>query len=452
MTQRYILLTALFCAASVVQVQSIIKSPPVIYHISAADVATGVTLTDPGCYLLEESAITLASGNAITVDGNDITVDLCGFNIIKGGSTNTAIAICNDTQNIIVKNGNIFGNFLAAVTARKNGSNILIEDIEIDGSLRNGIDAFAASGNEISNLTLRNVIVSNCAGVIGNDLVPFEIRYINGLVLEDVTSNNSSSATQNLSGIKIRNSNNISATNVTSTNHKGKGGTRGMLVINCNDVTLTNINVSNQDDHVDGAESRGLVLINCDNLEATQISANNLIHTDCNLFINNVNNTIISDFTVLNSTSGSGSNHFVNSIKVEGSDSLLLRNGIVSNNSVSNSYYRGLRFTDSCSNITVENIDVLSNSSAEGLIGLNAGATTTNLEIKNSNFNLNTSSTNLPGTIIAGVYIDNVDGCAIIDSEASFNTGASEAHGFYLFNATNVIMTNFIATGNVPAV
>jgi hypothetical protein len=104
------------------------------------------TISLPGVYCVTQKISTnLASGNAITVNSNNVVIDLNGFaigNLAAGAATQAFGIFAQDRQNIYVRNGILRG-FLSAV-ALLHGSSALssghrVEDITSDTSYATGI-------------------------------------------------------------------------------------------------------------------------------------------------------------------------------------------------------------------------------------------------------------------------------------------------------------------------
>jgi hypothetical protein len=105
------------------------------------------TISQPGSYYLATN-LTVASGNAITINANGVTLDLNGFTIFStaASATGTAVLFNGALTNIAIYNGQIS----SGVT--NNSSNFF------GGSgFDNGIN-----GNDVFNIRVKNVSVSGC--------------------------------------------------------------------------------------------------------------------------------------------------------------------------------------------------------------------------------------------------------------------------------------------------
>ncbi|MBI5635036.1 MAG: right-handed parallel beta-helix repeat-containing protein [Nitrospirae bacterium] len=122
------------------------------------------TASAPGTYCLKAHKTTsMTSGNAITINSDDVVIDLNGFTIdgTSGGPATQAFGISGTSgtsrKNFIVRNGTVKG-FLVGVSII-NGGDHLVEGIHADQSLGYGISIIAASRSII-----RNNIVTNTGG------------------------------------------------------------------------------------------------------------------------------------------------------------------------------------------------------------------------------------------------------------------------------------------------
>ncbi len=66
----------------------------------------GYTISNPGSYYLTTNLIPEGGGEGVTINANDVTLDLNGFSILGGLSSGLGIAM-NDRDNVVVKNGTI---------------------------------------------------------------------------------------------------------------------------------------------------------------------------------------------------------------------------------------------------------------------------------------------------------------------------------------------------------
>ena len=454
--------------------------------LSASNVAasSGTTLTTAGYYLLSGPVTTSGSGVALTITGNNITVDLDGNSIAFGGSSTKAVHINSAAKNVTIKNGTISGAFTTgAISVGLSTSNILLDNITIDGPAGYGIAAIgtAVTGATIKGLTLRNIRVSKCTKTSGA-LYPIDIDYAQGVTLENIDSIGSATNTSGLlSGIRILNSNSITGKDIFSTNHAGIAGTIGLQLTSCENVTLHQVNVSNNDDS-SPTYSSGLLLNGCKNVLIQNLSADNLTNTLNNISITSSNNVTIENASASNST-GTG----LTSIIIVASKSLLLRNITVANNVTSVAGgYTGLSTSATCESIRLENVAIQGNVSDGLLVGISLAVTkgaeivdcqvnynsmtndmsgvdarglhavdrVTDLTIRNSQFNANSRSAEplVLNGIVAGVYLDGVIGCEIYNSQANRNNGTGKAYGFYIANTDGLIMNGCTANRNAAAV
>jgi len=109
-----------------------------------------------GIYCLKKDlATSITTGAAITINANNVTIDLNGFKLggLGGGAGSQAKGIAaTGRTNITLRNGSVRG-FYAGIHLAGGGSGHLIEDMRVEGSLQTGIFIGAAG-----TIIRRNVI------------------------------------------------------------------------------------------------------------------------------------------------------------------------------------------------------------------------------------------------------------------------------------------------------
>lgn len=115
-------------------------------------------ISTQGIYCLKKDlATSITTGAAITINANNVTIDLNGFKLggLGGGAGSQAKGIAaTGRTNITLRNGSVRG-FYTGIYLSGGGSGHLIEDMRVEGSLQTGI-LIAADGT----LIRRNVISS----------------------------------------------------------------------------------------------------------------------------------------------------------------------------------------------------------------------------------------------------------------------------------------------------
>lgn len=117
-----------------------------------------VVITAPGRYRLSRN-LAVTGGNAITIQSDDVTLDLAGFVISSSAqpANGTAITIAGPRRNVTVRNGAIRGlggaqrcGFLFGISGGNPGSSqIRIADVEVAGMGVAGIALSAASASTL---------------------------------------------------------------------------------------------------------------------------------------------------------------------------------------------------------------------------------------------------------------------------------------------------------------
>jgi hypothetical protein len=125
---------------------------------SSAITSLPATITTQGIYCLTGDLTTsMTSGNAITINTNNVTIDLNGHKLggfAAGAGTNAYGIYANQRQNITIRNGTVRGFMLGIVhddaSSYTGSSGHLIEDIRADGNTVAGM-WILGTGNIIRN-------------------------------------------------------------------------------------------------------------------------------------------------------------------------------------------------------------------------------------------------------------------------------------------------------------
>src|SRR5262245_27053413 len=115
------------------------------------------TITSSGSYVLTRD-ITVASGNVITIQASDVTLDLNGKTLQNTSASNVLIAIDTGASTVRVKNGKLLGG--STGIANIAGAGPILLDVEKFALLNQGSDAISlgiAGEVSISDCSFRNV-------------------------------------------------------------------------------------------------------------------------------------------------------------------------------------------------------------------------------------------------------------------------------------------------------
>lgn len=134
-----------------------------------------LTITEPGSYIVTENLqFTETTGDAITLDGSNITLDFLGFSLSSAPAvTGNAIRLARAT-NCVIKNGSIAGQTTVSESFEVAGAGFAVgiygydDTTEVDGLLVKGFRITGCRGDGISLQRLSRVedcVVSQC----GND-------------------------------------------------------------------------------------------------------------------------------------------------------------------------------------------------------------------------------------------------------------------------------------------
>jgi len=103
-----------------------------------------MTISASGTYCMTSSlGANLSSGNAITINADNVTVDLGGFIIddVAAGSGNQASGIgSNGHRHIVVRNGSVNGFYNGVVLSYSGSASNLVEDVTVNFGLEEGIE------------------------------------------------------------------------------------------------------------------------------------------------------------------------------------------------------------------------------------------------------------------------------------------------------------------------
>jgi hypothetical protein len=159
---RYYVVT--FVIATVVLVSNGSATPLKAETINCtAVIALPAVINAPGIYCFTNSLTTsITSDAAITIDSNNVVLDLNGFSLSgSGGLATTAMGILAfDRRNITIKNGTVFG-FMRGISLLDNGASQghIVEDIRAD---HNTIMAIGVDG--LGTLIRNNLVFATGGG------------------------------------------------------------------------------------------------------------------------------------------------------------------------------------------------------------------------------------------------------------------------------------------------
>jgi len=143
------------------------------------------TITTQGVWCLRADLSTaITSGNAITVNANNVTIDCNEFKLggLGGGAASTAWGVLSTRLNTTVRNCNIRGFFRGV--SLTNGSGYLVESNRFDGNLFYGIYV-SGSGSVI-----RGNLVFDTGGSSGSPGAAYAIEAVGGVDVLDNTVTN----------------------------------------------------------------------------------------------------------------------------------------------------------------------------------------------------------------------------------------------------------------------
>lgn len=129
------------------------------------------TIDEQGVYCLTHNlSAKMATGAAITVDTNNVTIDFNGFklgNLAAGFTTRASGIIAGNRSNVIIRNGILRGYYKGIFFTGSIGGNHLVENMRLDGNTFIGIHVLETPG-----VTLRNNTIVETGGSFTKSLNP----------------------------------------------------------------------------------------------------------------------------------------------------------------------------------------------------------------------------------------------------------------------------------------
>jgi parallel beta-helix repeat protein len=133
------------------------------------DASSVFVISQPGSYCLGSNVVGVAGKNGITINADNVTLDLVGFGVLGVGSSLNGIVI-NNHFHIVIRNGSIsgWGNHGLDGT---NGALARIEDLRADANGGNGLvinsgsqvnNCVAAQNGGVGIAVSNNVLVTGC--------------------------------------------------------------------------------------------------------------------------------------------------------------------------------------------------------------------------------------------------------------------------------------------------
>ena len=381
--------------------------------IRPAICSTGKNISKKGTYTLssdivaQEKISSGAENGFIIISANDVILDLNCFTLSNSSSNNgvTAIIIDSGVSHVIIKNGFIgissgSGNFASGILCRDSCTDITLENIIVekivDGS---PISFVGTSGNEIRNITLRNIASSDHSGATPH---AFLCTYTNSVNIENVTLNFTTSTTT-FTACDISNCNNISINNGSASFNSGSGGQTALWkCTNSKTITLQNLEANHNDNSSPGnlAGVYPFYFDTVDSIQAEQFHIKNNANFINGIYASSVNEAVFENVYIhANSTEADNNiagllynNCFdINIINLHISKTM---NNNVDESPVSLVKTSGVESSGTNANITLNQCNITNNKSINGpVFGVQCTATP-DLSIENSFINNNSSNNN----------------------------------------------------------
>jgi hypothetical protein len=114
------------------------------------------TITASGNYILSRN-VSATSGNVVTVQASNVSLDLNGFTLSGSGTANALVLIADGFSNIEVANGTLSGGAYAVLYTSPSAiaTDVRLSHLYVDGSVSAGVSIGTAGKIEISNSTFK---------------------------------------------------------------------------------------------------------------------------------------------------------------------------------------------------------------------------------------------------------------------------------------------------------
>ncbi len=207
-----------------------------------------MSITAQGLYCLKGNLLTgISTGTAISIETNNVTIDMNGWRIggLAGGDASTAIGISSlGRKNVTVRNGSIRGFAAAIQVSDASSSRHRYEDLVIDGAKSAGI-IIAGTNHTIRNNQIWNTgdssVLNGAAGILGSGGLLISSNIIGNTisgVLETSTSNGLRLSSGGLMNVIKDN---------TITNVIGSAADIGIILSNMSDTIIQGNRIINQE-------------------------------------------------------------------------------------------------------------------------------------------------------------------------------------------------------------
>ncbi len=332
-----------------VSVSFFLQAVPVTF-ISPDQISSGgFTISSPGLYVLTDDVVySIASGTAITITANNVTLDLNGKTIIASNGADRGFFLSGARSNVSIRNGALNGFDSVGIRVDTGANYIELRDLKIADNAVVASIGIVFGGTSLSTVRTTNCVIDNCqTSSFGVGMIAF--------------------ATDNL---KISNS---------TFNNNIQSGING---VDCKSWEITNCQASGQGVGSTGVTAiQGFDLIDCEGIRIKDSD-----------FCFNINPT----------TSFGGRGGFIRNEKVSGRGAYEIINCTFCNNGGSGVLSRGLDFTNS-SSCVVKNCIFNGNSSTNANVrGLSL--TGTGHYVENCIANANWTS-GLGGFVASGILV-----------------------------------------------
>jgi hypothetical protein len=365
-------------------------------------------ITEPGLYILTDDVeYGTNSGTAITIDTNDVTLDLNNKSLINVASSATGIEISNTFTNITIKSGSIRGFDTAGINIPAGSTVLFFEDLTLIGS--NAGLGLLFNGTSGSNLRTTGIVIRNC--FFSHYLDCISATATDALRLDNTQLN------QSRRGISAIDCNLWNLDNVQSSLHFISSVNRSIDAFSCNCWTIRNSEFNgNQSTSISDAVRFSILV-------GPGVSGGHIIE-NCMFCDNQSNNTL-------------------NVLSLDATHSCVIKNCSFDGNRAG-TVLGGLVTTGSQHHI--EGCSVSGNIGPNGLNGFLLGTSSRSCRLKNCYANRNVSNRTCNAFRPDG-QSHIVENCVALNN-VSLLGGTLVGRGFILNSGSGTLVKNCIAAGN----
>lgn len=428
------------------------------------------------------------------INANNVTIDLNNKTI--GCTTHedrpTAIYIADNVSNVVIKNGSIVGSgnnkgFATAIHIGQNVSNITIENLKICNCYgpHGAIKIEGAKNNISNNIQIRNSHFSKCSHNIFSTII--STHYAHNVKLEACTiESNSTTESGSSSIIEFHNCNTVSGEKINIKNNNSNNNSTGININQSEHIRLKNIEFYKNNSEkkssyvgINVNKTNDLHIHKVSMQHVTNLTHGILLHRSSHINLNYINlkncsNTVdslsgitlqgVDDATIkhVNINTNTSKKSFRGIISEDTKDNLECTlnnfdNIQITNNSSQTESFTGIAIKGT-QDIKITDADITNNKTnnpegknVHGIYAIPRTKNSKDIMIKDCKITYNSSHDKATAahSMVAGIYLKNVELCSITNTTSSHQSGNAQCFGVYAEQVTFFEMNNSNANHNV---